>query len=379
MPATSDSLTLGVEEEFLLVDPDDGRLVPRVEEVIANLQSAWPNRIEREMNRCQVELSTTVHRSLTDLEAELVLRREDLAGAAAAAGCAILPTATHPFSPAAEQQVRREEPRFDAMWERYRLIAEQQVVCGAHFHVGMGDRDTDVRVARILRPWLPVLLALSANSPFWEGQDTGYASFRSEVWLRWPTAGFPPPLDDAAAFERHVAQLVEAEVVADSSYLYWYLRPSMVHPTLECRVVDIPLHTEDTVTLAGLYRGLAAAAMDGALPDPDAPSDLLDAAMWRAGRYGLQERLLDPLALRPVPAAEVVDTTLVAARDALVRHGDLDRVTTGVQQILERGTGSERQRRLAETAPDEQLVRELRTDAGAQRALPAATGASPTG
>ena len=93
MPATSDSLTLGVEEEFLLVDPDDGRLVPRVEEVIANLQSAWPNRIEREMNRCQVELSTTVHRSLTDLEAELVLRREDLAGAAAAAGSRASPAA----------------------------------------------------------------------------------------------------------------------------------------------------------------------------------------------------------------------------------------------------------------------------------------------
>lgn len=365
-------LTLGVEEELLLIDAETGELVPRARDVMKRVEGGPGRHTQNELNLCQIEIDTPVCTTLDQVHEALVALRGSLRVAARAVGCRVLPSGTHPFSTWTHQSVDREVARFDWMVDRYRLIASEQVICGAHVHVGLGGGDTDMRVMTRLQPWLPTLLALSANSPSWEGRDSGYASYRTEVWVRWPTAGFPPVMADRTTYEEVVDELVAAGVIPDSSFLYWYLRPSKQHGTLECRVFDTPLRVQDTVALAGLMRALSwryaaeeveGFAIDGApaLPGAGAPTsgdrrmprrELLEAAMWQAARFGVEDVLLHPISRRPAPAAEVVQALLEEAHPGLVHHGDLERVTTAVHHILEEGNGASLQRRLAAQGAD---------------------------
>ena len=157
-------------------------------------------------------------------------------------GCGILPVGTHPWSSWQDQAVEDERARFRQMEDRYQRVARQQVICGCHVHVGIADPDLAVAVMSRVRPWLPVLLALSANSPFWSGEDTGYDSYRLEVWARWPTAGVPPDAGGPRRLRRGGRPAARpAGAIEDATHLYWYLRPSDRFPTLELRAMDVCL------------------------------------------------------------------------------------------------------------------------------------------
>jgi carboxylate-amine ligase len=241
------------------------------------------------------------------------------------------------------------------MTDTFGLTALEQLTCGCHVHVSVEDDEEGVAVLNRIRTWLPVLTALTTNSPFWLGRDSGYASFRSQAWNRWPSSGPNELFADAAAYHRLIAGLVATETIVDTGMVYFDARLSERWPTVEVRIADVALRTEDAVTLAGLVRGLvetAAGEWRAGVPAPDVRSELIRVAAWRAGRSGLTGDLVHPGTGRPGPAAEVVGALLDHVRPALADAGDEQRVTDGVAAVLDRGTGADLQRRVHEETGD---------------------------
>jgi carboxylate-amine ligase len=341
-----DGITMGVEEELLVVDRLTGDLVPRSDELLPPARDRLGDRVAAELNRCQIETATRIHTDLGELRAELTASRRALSDAGEPMETGVLAAASHPWSSWRDQAVFDDEHRFRVMEDRYQQVARQQVICGCHVHVGIDDPDRVVEVMTRIRPWLPVLAALVANSPFWEGEDTGYDSYRLEVWSAWPTAGMPPPLADRAAYDDHVEQLRSSGAIEDATHLYWHVRPSERYPTLEVRVADVGRDVDDAVALAGLVRGLVRAALrQGPVDVDDAPApDVLDAAVWQAARYGLGGELVSPRDLCPHPAASVVDELLDEVGAGLTELDDDDEVVGLTHAILAGGNGAVRQR-----------------------------------
>jgi carboxylate-amine ligase len=201
-----DGITFGVEEELLVVDSVTGDLVPRSAELLPLARERLGPQVTAELNRCQIETATRIHTDLAEARAEIEASRRALHEAGEPVRCDVLPAASHPWSSWQDQEVFDEEDRYREMEDRFQRLARRQVICGCHVHVGIEDPDRVVAVMTWLRPWLPVLAALTANSPFWEGEDTGYDSYRLEVWSSWPTARMPPGLDDRAAYDGVVDQ-----------------------------------------------------------------------------------------------------------------------------------------------------------------------------
>src|SRR3954467_257438 len=231
------------------------------------------------------------------------------------------------------------------------MVAREQVICGCHVHVGIDDPELAIATMDRVRPWLPVLLALSSNSPFWQGRDTGFASYRTEIWARWPTAGFPPVLGTRAHYDDLVDELLSIGAIDEPASLYWYVRPSVRYPTIELRICDVALRVEDTVTLSGLVRALVWPPRREALarvPVSEPSTEALESATWRAARYGLHGNLVLPLARRVAPAADVVAVLLEHVRDGLVVHEDFDQVSHGLRRLEREGTGSAQQRKAFE-------------------------------
>jgi glutamate---cysteine ligase / carboxylate-amine ligase len=350
-----DGITLGVEEEFQIVDRTSGELVPRSDELIPHARRHLGAQVSAELNRCQVETATVIHEDLAGLRAELRDLRAGLDEAAAEIGCAVLPVGTHPWSHWEDQHVADEQARFREMEDRYQRVARQQVICGCHVHVGIEDPDLVVAVMSRVRPWVPVLLALAANSPFWNGEDTGYDSYRLEIWARWPTCGMPPALEDRAGYDDVVHQLQAAGAIEDATHLYWHIRPSDRYPTLEFRATDVCLSVDDAVLVAALARGLTRSclrAVRAGEPTPEVVPELLDAALWRAARYGLGEELVSPHTLEPAPADQVVEDLVTEVGPDLDELGDRDEVERLLAQVLDRGNGARRQRAANAAAGD---------------------------
>jgi len=338
---------LGVEEEFLVVDRESGDLIPGADRLLPPARELLGDDVASELNLCQIEIGTPVCKTLKEVRTELVRLRRGLGIAAGKVDASVVAVGTHPYGRWQDQRVDVASERYRRMEEAYRIVARQQIICGCHVHVGIADGDLAVATMNRARPWMSVLLALSANSPFWQGVDTGYASYRLQVWQRWPTSGMPPWLASVAEFRELVDQLQAIEAIEDPTFLYWYLRPSIRWPTLEFRACDVCLAVDDTVAIAGLVRALAwtcaREAIDGA-PEHSPRAEVMEAAMWRAGRYGLGGRLVSPTAMDTRPAAEVLGEMLAYVRDGLEFHGDWFEVSNLVASMLASGDGAWRQR-----------------------------------
>jgi carboxylate-amine ligase len=342
-----DCVTLGVEEEFLVVDAETLELVPRSDELLPAARRKLGDEVTPELNLCQIEVGTPVCDSLDSVERHLTRLRRGLVAAAAPMGLGVAAVASHPFTSWTHQQVDLSNERFSRMDDTYQIVARQQVICGCHVHVGIEDPDLAVAVMNRVRPWMPALLALSANSPYWQGFDTGFASYRLQVWQRWPTSGMPPELADRHEYDELVRALEEVDAIEDETFLYWYARPSARYPTLEFRVCDVLLDVTETVAIAGLIRSLAwtcAAAEKLGQPTMAPPQEVMEASTWRAARYGLGGSLVSPITQRAEPAAVVIGELLDVVADGLEFHGDRERVTASVKGILEGGNGADRQR-----------------------------------
>ena len=304
-----------------------------------------------ELRASQIEVLTPVCRALSEVRAELLRLRRAVIGAAEEEGLRIAAASTHPFSHWQEQPITAGE-RYRKILERERRMAEEQVVFGFHVHVGLEDRETAVKVMNRARVWLAPLLALSANSPFWLGTDTGYASYRTQIWGTLPTAGPPGHFSSLAEHDAVVRALVASAGAREATQVYWDMRLPQKLETVEIRVADVCTGVDEAVMLAGLSRALVRTCHERAereAPYPRARPEILRAAQWVAARYGLEAKLVDVEAERTAPAPEVVENLLAFARPALEEHGDWDEVSTLVRETLEQGNGASRQRRAYES------------------------------
>ncbi|MDP8954450.1 MAG: glutamate--cysteine ligase [Actinomycetota bacterium] len=346
----TENFTVGVEEEFHIVDGESLALRSAVRSVLGSARRVLGEQVQAELLDPQIEVETGVCDTLDDVRLELTRLRTGLVAAAQAQGRRIMASGTHPFSPWQDHGVTP-KPRYQQLADDYRQLAREQQVCACHVHVGVTDPDEAVQVMDRTRPWLAVLLALCANSPFWQGEDTGYASFRILVFDRWPTTGTPLPLGSRAAFDMVAADLLATGVMRDMGALYWDVRPSARYPTLEFRIADVCPTVDEAVMLAGLTRSLVRtthAQLGRDEPLVHIRPEVLRAARWQASRHGLDAALVDPDGPRPVPAAELVERLLGTLRDDLEDHGEWDEISTLVSRQLGQGSGSRRQREVAE-------------------------------
>ncbi|HBF85838.1 MULTISPECIES: glutamate--cysteine ligase [Streptomyces] len=340
--------TVGVEEELLLVDEESGepQALSTAVLALAERRAEGDSAFEAELHRQQLEFATEPRSSMSELRAEILRWRAEAAASAAEAGATVVALATSPL-PVSPTIGTGERYRWLA--DRFGLTTQEQLTCGCHVHVSVESDEEGVAVLDRIRPWLSVLLALSANSPYWQGQDTCYGSYRSRVWGRWPSAGPVELFGSAQGYHDHVQALLDTEVLRDAGMIYFDARLSDRYPTVEVRVADVCLDAADTALMATLVRGLvetaARAWRAGDAPDPVAVGTLRMAA-WQAGRSGLEERLLHPPTMRPRPAAEVVQALLAHVRDALEDSGDLAAAEEGIKALLSRGTGAHVQREL---------------------------------
>jgi glutamate---cysteine ligase / carboxylate-amine ligase len=340
-------VTVGVEEEFCVVDAETGVLRPVADEVLPLAKSALGDQVEAELNLAQIETGTKVCTTLGEVRAELERLRTGLREAAAQVGCSVVSAGTHPTAHPGDSGVNPAKERYRRLERDFQAVAREQLVNGCHVHIGVSDRDLAIAVLDRIRPWLPTVVALAANSPFWAGADSGYASYRTEVWSRWPLTGMPAPFASRAEFDDLIASLQAVEALPDATFLYWDVRPSARYDTLEFRAADACLTVDDGVMVAGLWRAIARTAADEAragVPPPALRNELLQAARWRAARYGVEGGLVDLEECRTAPAGEVVERLLAHVRPALEEAGDWDEVRALVDRALGGGNGAVRQR-----------------------------------
>jgi carboxylate-amine ligase len=337
--------TIGIEEELFLVDPTSGQLTAVAQSAVeSRAATAADTTIELELYQQQIELATEPSADLHDLRAGLVQARTAVVAAAGAAGAAAVampvPVLAVPDDPTTSPDERYERIRRD-----YGRLASDAVACAMHVHVDVED-DEVLRVVDGVRPWLPVLLALSANSPFHRGHDTGHASWRSQVWSRWPSAGPRQEFGSWEEYDRTTRLLTQWGASLDEGMLYFDVRPGNGLPTVELRVADVCADVDDAVLVAGLARALVTTAADGRAPAEGWRADLLRGAQWRAARDGLTGRLVDPGTWALGDARAVVGSLVAHVRDALEDAGDLDVVRDLADRALCHGGGAERQRAL---------------------------------
>ncbi|WP_433503729.1 glutamate--cysteine ligase [Pseudonocardia halophobica] len=336
---------LGVEEEFHVVDLETRQAAPEVDSLLPELDGA---EFARELQRSLVETNTPVCETLDELGAHLRRLRRRLESVAEPHGLGIVAAGTVPLVDLTGDDISA-GARYEKMQHEYQMLVREQHICGAQVHVDVPDRDTAVQVVRRVAPYLHILLALSASSPYWRGNDTGYASYRSMVWSRWPTSGPPATVETAAEYDAMVQELIASGTISDPGMLYFDIRPSAHVPTVELRVCDACTEVDDVVLIAGLFRALVCKAGEDlakGLPLPTSRQELLRSANWRAARSGLEGDLVDLVGPSLVSPPLLVGQLVDMLRPQLEELGDWEQVLALSQATLERGSAAARQRRM---------------------------------
>ncbi|MGW3954826.1 carboxylate-amine ligase [Streptomyces sp. NPDC004752] len=355
------TVTLGVEEEFLLLDRKAYRPVGRGSQVLeVGRRRLGAEHLVPEISEAMVETVSGVCGTAAQLRGELTQLRGAAARAAGERDCLLLASGTSPIGrtgPGGEDDPPeipplREHPRYLRIQRRFGPLVRDQGVCSCHVHVGVPDLATAVAVVNHLRPWLPLLLALTANSPYWNGADTGYASWRTMLWRRWPTAGPPPVLRSAEHYEELVSTLVASGAALDPAMVYWYARPSRHVPTVEVRVADVLPTVAETVAYALVVRAVvvrARAAVRAGVHPPRLEQDVLVAACWQAAREGVTGDLLDLIsgsAPAPTPVVQQIETARRLLRPHLPDLDDRALVNAWLDRFADEGGAADRQRAL---------------------------------
>lgn len=350
--------TIGVEEEYQLVDPATGELLPNCKAVMKTLRTSGSSKtldseIQHELHLNQIEMASDVCGSLSEVRDTLIGTRRALIQAAKANDCELASAGTNPMPIPADKTLTPKD-RYQSMTDRYQHIARELYIFGCHVHVAMEDRHLGLQVMNRCRRWLPLLQAITANSPYWDGADTGYASFRRELWAQWPMAGPPPHFEDLKDYQHCVEELTSVGAIQDESFIYWDIRLPTKVPTIEFRGADVMTRVDETVGYVGLVRAMVMTATKEVLQDAPLkvirPS-VLSYALWHSARFGMADQLIDVTTSEKVTASVLVDRVMNELNGSLDKTGERDPVDAFIQSVLTGGTGADRQRqagRLAE-------------------------------
>lgn len=342
---TGPAYRFGIEEEFFLADAAT-RGTPRsgVRGFHAAAKALLPA-AERELLQSQIEIATPPATTLEEARAGLASLRRGLAEIGRVHGILVFAAGTHPGA-AWDTQRPTDGSRYHDILDEVRMVGRRTLVSGMHVHVEVARPDDRVDLMNRLLPFLPVLLALSVSSPFWQGRETGLAGYRLSVFGEMPRTGLPDLFASAAEFERYVAVMVQAGAIQDASFLWWHLRPSIRYPTLELRIADSCTRVEDGVAIAGLYRCLVRAAerrpalhagLDGVA------RAVIRENLWRAQRDGVRAALIDPEAGRAVPYGEALEAVLAQISEDAAELG-CGPALDAARRIAREGTSADRQR-----------------------------------
>lgn len=344
--AQTETFPMGVEEEYQVIDPLTHELSADVERILPHAQESLDDAVQYEMILSQIEIATPVCSTLQEVEQQLTSLRRGVIQAAATVGKEIGAAGTHPFSPW-ETQVITPKEKYQKLVETYQQLVREQIIFGCHVHIGIDDHEIAAQIMNHARLWLSPLLALTANSPFWCGADTGYSSYRTGLWGTIPLSGPPPYFNTRAEYDNFLEQLLSTRSIDDPARLYWDIRLSQRYPTIEFRVTDVCLTVREAVMIAGLIRALVQQSYtlirNGTLA-PNVPGDLVRIANWRAARFGLHGDLMDLHEQQPTPAHEAINRLLHFVRPALEATNDWQRISSDVKWLLQAGNGADRQR-----------------------------------
>ncbi|MEM1386915.1 MAG: carboxylate-amine ligase [Pseudomonadota bacterium] len=351
---TEPSFTLGIEEEYLLVDQTTKDLVDAPLGMMDQCFDSLGEQVSREFKRCQVEIGTKVCGSIAEAREDLKRLRAAVRDTAAPFGVAPLAISCHPFADWKDQP-HTDKERYNTLAHDLAGVSRRMLISGMHVHVGIEDPDLRIDLMNQAAYFLPHLLALSGSSPFWQGEDTGLSSYRLTVFDNLPRTGLPPRLVSHSEFERSVQAIIDAGAIEDASKIWWDLRPSSHFPTLEMRICDNSPQLEHTLILAALYQSTL--RMLWRLGQSNQRWRIYDAFLigenrWRALRYGMKEGLIDFGRRTVIPFADLIGEWIDLVREDAVALGCLDEVEAA-RLIVTLGNGADRQRALWAAAQEE--------------------------
>jgi glutamate---cysteine ligase / carboxylate-amine ligase len=345
MPLSPPSLSLGLEEEYLLVDPISRDLVAAPPEgFMARCQERLGGRVTHELMQAQVEVGTPVCADIAVARQELCALRATVAEVAREFGMAIIAASTHPFASWRAQR-RVEKERYMGLARDMQTLAERLVICGMHVHAGIDDEELRIDLMNQATYFLPHLLALSTSSPFWEGRPTGLKAYRPTVFGDLPRSGLPETFASAEEWRHMLRQLAETGLCDDATKIWWDLRPNPKFPTLELRACDVCTRLEDAITIAALYQAILATLYRLRANNQTwrhYRRTLIEENKWLAQRHGISASLADYGAMRCKPFSGLVEEIILLVEDEAARLGCLDEVRHA-RQIVERGTSADRQ------------------------------------
>ena len=349
----SPEFTIGIEEEYLLVDAETMALTDATEGMIADCLAEFEDQVSPEFLRCQIEIGTRVCRSVSEAREELKKLRACVAKHARNHGLAPIAVSCHPFSDW-KDQTHTDKERYNQLEKNLAGVARRMLICGMHVHVGIAEFEQRADLMNQFTYFLPHLLALSCSSPFWQGRDTGLSSYRLSIFDNLPRTGLPPRVASWGEYERSVQVLIDLGIIEDTSKIWWDLRPSANFPTLETRICDVPPRLEDTLAIAALIQ--ATLRMLYRLSKQNQRWRIYDHFLvsenrWRAQRYGTTEGMIDFGERRITPFPEVIDEWLkLIEPDTGVLKSEAE--AERAREIVQHGTSSSRQRKAYSNAVD---------------------------
>lgn len=337
--------TVGIEEEYLLVDCTTRDLVARPEpEMWEGLRRVLGPQVGPEFLRAQIEVGTRASRTLQEAHMDLARLRRDLTEVVSGFNAAIIASSTHPFAQWWDLQ-HTDDARYDQLASDFQQVARRLVICGMHVHVGIDQPDLRIDLMNQVRYFLPHILALSTSSPFWTGRETGLKCYRLSVFQTLPRTGLPEEFSSWSEYERHVAVLVNAGIIEDASKLWWDIRPSTRYPTLELRVPDICTRLDDAIAVAALYMSLLEMLFRLRSENRrwrDYAPMLISENLWRAQRYGVHGSLMDYGKGELVEVRDLVEELLVMTEVDARQLGVSDELGQ-IRTIAKEGTSAHRQ------------------------------------
>jgi glutamate---cysteine ligase / carboxylate-amine ligase len=357
----SHRFTIGVEEEFQIIDPATGELRSHVSQLVAATSANLGEQVKREMHQSIVEIGTNICANVDELTADMHRTRGELVRAAESVGLYVAASGTHPFSNWIDQVISPGE-RYKNIVEELQQLARSLLIFGMHVHVAVPDRTTMIDLMNMVRYFLPHLLALSTSSPFWMGRDTGLKSFRTTVFRRFPRTGIPDHFNSWSEYEDYVALLIKLRSIDNAKKIWWDVRPHPTFGTLEFRICDVTPRIEDAIAIAALAQAIVVKLHQLYTKNMGYrmyPRALIEENKWRAARWGVEGNLIDFGKQAEVPMRELGEELLDFVDDVVDDLGSRAALKP-IQRILREGTSAERQlRTYAQTGDLKAVVRQI--------------------
>lgn len=351
--AEAELFTLGVEEEFQIVDPVTRELKSHIQQIVEDGKMVLAEKVKPEMHQSVVEIGTDICRDVRDARQQVTKLREELAKLAKKNNLRIAAAGTHPFSHWKDQKITA-HPRYKDIIDSYQQVARANLIFGLHVHVGVEDRETALHIMNAARYFLPHIFALSTNSPFWLGRNTGFKSYRSKVFDRFPRTGIPDYFGSLAEYDNFVKLLVKTNCIDDAKKIWWDIRAHPYFNTLEFRICDIPMRVDETICITALVQAVVVKLHK--LIKQNLGFRLYRRALiaenkWRAARYGIHGKLIDFGKQQEVDFRILADELIEFVSDVVDQLGSKEEVSY-IRKIMEAGTGADRQLEVWEQSSD---------------------------